>query len=180
MNPPELEYLAYRASVSLTYAEIGSWRGKSARAVADNLVDGGVLFCIDTWADHAHGIPDWWTAVDPPDLWSRPDWLYREFMKNISDSLGTKIFALRMDSVSAARALEGVKMFNTIFIDAGHTYEEVKADILAWKPLLNPNGVMCGHDFHEVHHPGVVLAVRELVPEFRVVEDTTVWTTEPE
>ena len=152
----------------LSYAEIGCWRGRSARAIADNLPDGGVLFAVDTWADHAHGIPDYWTATDPADLWSHPDWLYRLFLTNLDEHLGRKVFALRTDSVSGARDLVGIKTFDTIFIDAGHTYEEVKADILAWMPLLKEGGVMAGHDY-DPGLPGVVQAVQELVPNHRVV-----------
>lgn len=178
MSPEQLEYIAHCASKSLTYAEIGCWRGRSARAIADNLPDGGVLFAVDTWADHAHGIPDYWTATDPSDLWSHPDWLYRLFLTHLDEHLGRKVFALRTDSVSAARVLAGIKKFDTIFIDAGHTYEEVKADILAWQPLLAEGGIMAGHDY-DPDWPGVIQAVRELVPNHRVVAGA-IWTTEPE
>jgi hypothetical protein len=54
----------------------------------------------------------------------------------------------------------------------------VKADILAWMPLLKEGGVMAGHDY-DPGWPGVVQAVQELVPNHRVVAGE-IWTTEPE
>lgn len=178
MNPSQLEYLAHLASRSQLFCEVGSWRGRSARAIADNLPEGGSLFCIDTWADHAHGIPDYWTATDPADLWRRPDWLYRLFLTHLDDHLGKRVFAMRMDSLAAARALAGLKTFDAIFIDAGHEYEEVMADILAWGPLLKDGGVMAGHDY-DPGWPGVIRAVQELAPNHRVVAGA-IWTTEME
>jgi predicted O-methyltransferase YrrM len=34
-----------------------------------------------------------------------------------------------------------------IFIDAGHSYEAVKADIDCWLPKMKPNGIISGHDY---------------------------------
>lgn len=45
-----------------------------------------------------------------------------------------------------------------IFIDAGHSYEEVKYDLEQAKKLKIP--VICGHDYIDLH-PGVVKAVNE-------------------
>ena len=173
MSYDELVYLSKVAEKSRSMAEIGSWRGRSARAIADNLPEGGFLFCVDTWADDSYG------AVfpgDAPDLCQHPDWLWNEFARNVGDHLSSKVFRMRMPSVEAAAALNGQgRKFDAIFIDAGHRYQDVIADIQAWRPLLADGGVLCGHDY--VHyHADVIKAVGELVPRFRVVD--TIWTTE--
>lgn len=47
-----------------------------------------------------------------------------------------------------------------IFIDAGHSYDAVKADIAAWLPKVKPGGWFGGHDYHP-KFPGVIAAVDE-------------------
>lgn len=171
MGESELAYLAELAEKSTAIAEVGTWRGRSARVFADNTA--GILFCTDTWADDAYGSV---FPGDAPDLCQQPNWLWNEFRNNLRDAL-PRIVTARMPSVEAAGwyAKLGQK-FDVIFIDAGHNYEDVKQDILAWRPLLQEGGVLCGHDYDAVHHPEVIRAVDELVPRFRVVG--TIWTTE--
>ena len=52
-----------------------------------------------------------------------------------------------------------------VFLDASHTYEDVKADIQAWKPKIKKGGYLGGHDF-QIDFPGVVQAVQEEIPEY--------------
>jgi predicted O-methyltransferase YrrM len=52
-----------------------------------------------------------------------------------------------------------------IFIDADHSYESVKKDIVAYTPKLKDNGILSGHD---IDYPGVNKAVRELIKDFDV------------
>jgi hypothetical protein len=58
-----------------------------------------------------------------------------------------------------------------VFLDAVHTYEETKADIL-WAKHLNTK-IICGHDYHKESHPGVVRAVDESGGPKKLVE--TLW-----
>ena len=47
-----------------------------------------------------------------------------------------------------------------IFIDAGHDYESVKADIAGAKSIASKDTIICGHDYCE-KWPGVMQAVDE-------------------
>lgn len=52
-----------------------------------------------------------------------------------------------------------------VFIDADHSYESVKKDILSYTPKLKSNGWLTGHD---IDYPGVNKAVKELIRTFDV------------
>lgn len=164
----ELEYLATLASTSKSIVEIGSWQGRSARAMADNTE--GVIFCVDTWADNAYGSA-------PAEMTCHPEWLWNEFRKTHADTIASrKVLTQRSDSVvGAVMAAASGFVFDMIFIDAGHNYEDVVADINAWKPLLREGGIICGHDYAK-YHPGVMKAVNEFIPKYRLVG--TIWSTE--
>jgi predicted O-methyltransferase YrrM len=162
----ELEWLATHASERKTIAEIGSWMGRSARAMADNTP--GELWTIDTWA----GAPEHKQLLATKD----PDWLYEKFRANVGDLISSqKIKVIRAESVQAAKMLQGMGMkFEMIFIDGAHEYEAVRDDLLAWMPLLAAGGLLCGHDF-DGGRAGVVRAVRELVPGYRKASAGSIW-----
>lgn len=63
-----------------------------------------------------------------------------------------------------------------VFIDAGHSYSAVRADIDAWWPKVKRGGWFGGHDYHELH-PGVIKAVTERFSDNRglVLEPFAVW-----
>ena len=169
MSEAELTYIASLAEKSKLIVELGSWRGRSAVCWADNT--SGVVYCVDTWADDAYGAT---FPGDPPDLHRRPAWLWGEFTKN-TQGLGN-IFPIRSFTAPAARIFADRRLKpDVLFVDAGHNYEDVIADLRAWMPLMAEGAVLCGHDYVDYHEP-VQRAVRELIPSFRVVD--TIWTTE--
>lgn len=51
------------------------------------------------------------------------------------------------------------KTFDCIFIDADHKYKTTKFLIDFWKQYLNPNGLLCLHDYTPIW-PGVIEAVQ--------------------
>jgi len=56
-----------------------------------------------------------------------------------------------------------------IYVDGNHSYEAVVADLEAWWPLVEPTGILAGHDFDSERHPGVVRAVEEFAARHGVV-----------
>lgn len=157
----ELAWLAEQAHRHQRILEIGSWRGRSARAMADNTT--GLVTCVDGFfgspKDTPNGMyPDMAETLRGKD----PDWIFNEFMQNAGFLPNVRVF--RAPSPGAAELLKDEK-FDFIFIDAGHDYESVKADILAWRPLLSEGGLFSGHDYSLCE--GVQRAVDELVPNVR-------------
>jgi predicted O-methyltransferase YrrM len=60
--------------------------------------------------------------------------------------IGNKIKTIVSLTDKAAKYFNDEEI-DVIFIDAGHSYEAVKADIEAWLPKMKPNGIMAGHDY---------------------------------
>lgn len=175
MSETELNWLAKQARSHWMICEIGCWRGRSTRCLADNTQ--GRICAVDMWADTMYGFGEdsWWQKEE--DLWRKKDWLLREFLKNLGPHIGKTVAPFRISSLEAVQLFRDVFAFDMIFIDADHEYESVRDDILAWKQLLAPGGLLCGHDFSPDYWTGVIRAVQELVPGFQTVD--TIWWAQP-
>lgn len=169
MSESELFWLGVQAQKHKLIVEIGSFHGRSTRALADNT--DGIVWAIDTWkgSPEHQGIPEVKNAEG-------------QFCENLGDLIDYPIHKVRPIkgcSFDIAHTFH-IRTWNgpnpdMIFIDAAHDYESVKADIEAWRPLLAPGGLLCGHDFGDApagntptsEEWGVTRAVQELVPNFR-------------
>jgi predicted O-methyltransferase YrrM len=165
MLPEELEWLAIQAQNKKRILELGSWKGRSTRAMLDNTT--ATITCVDTWGG-------------PSDIWNYgrdfsevtehgPEFVLEQFINNTSRS--DKIIVLKMSCDTAAKVLVG--KFDMIFVDADHLYEAVKQDILNYIPLLTDDGLLCGHDYSPAW-PGVVRAVHETLENVSVGAGT-IW-----
>lgn len=180
MEPAEMVYLAQVAAKSRRIAEIGSWKGRSACVFAANVgreieptrlprsswntTTTGMVFCVDTWQNRLEN--DVRVGLD------KEFWM--DFCRNTMPY--ANIIPVMKQSLDAARLFRELEIwFDTIFIDATHSYEACKADILAWREILMPGGVLFGHDFGHSDWPGVEKAVREVVPKFEVIPNTSIW-----
>jgi glycosyltransferase involved in cell wall biosynthesis len=172
----ELEWLAKRAKQTKVFVELGSWFGRSSRAIGDNLPEGSVLYCVDTWDG----------SVGEDILTSQAskqggDHAFMQFIENNFDLIEAhKIVPLRMSGENAFQVLRNIKP-DTIFIDADHSYEGVKKDIEMALKIIKPGGVICGHDFTD-DWQGVKQAVKERFGDgseslrvFDVASQTSIW-----
>jgi hypothetical protein len=87
------------------------------------------------------------------------------FMKIASravDFAGCRATIRRVRSRTQARSI-GIERLDFVFIDADHSYQGCKADIVAWAPRIKPGGLLCGHDYDNPDFPefGVKRAVDE-------------------
>lgn len=132
--------------------------------LADNTQ--GTVFAVDHWkgSEEHQG-----ALADKPDYF-----LYGVFSKNLQRHIDYgRVVPIRMPSVEAAAHLARQEfLFDMVFIDASHDYDSVKADILAWKPLISPGGILCGHD---AGHPPIMRATHELLP---VRHEHSMWVVE--
>jgi hypothetical protein len=178
MADSELEWLARQAKKSTVFVEIGSWCGRSSRAIADNLPADAILVCVDTFCGSS-GEPDAHKTAKERE----GDGVYMKFMANLYDHVRLgRVMPLRMESANAATFLKSMGVIaDTIFIDGDHSMEGVKRDIEAWRPLLKEGGMLCGHDYYlPEQNPLAWIGVRECVdtmfPEAIQPPDTTIWT----
>lgn len=160
----ELMWLADRACTRRRIVEVGSWKGRSTRALTDNMPSDALLFAVDTWAGTLGPTA---TAAELEvynrELGGKPEsWLKEQFLSNTTGV--PNLVILQMPSVAGSQALHRLR-FDMIFIDAAHDYDSARADILAWRPLLADGGIFCGHDYHDYkgRFPGVDRAVDELI-----------------
>lgn len=56
--------------------------------------------------------------------------------------------------------------FDFIYIDANHSYESSKEDIIKWFPKLKKNGLFAGHDYLNGINGNGVFGVKQAVDEF--------------
>ncbi len=145
----ELTWLAEHAAPCKTVVEVGSWMGRSTRAMAES--GAGTVHAIDTWQGSAEHVD---ILKDKPE-----GWLMARFLKNMEGVQNVR--AHQMTSLAAAEMWQKAR-FDMVFLDASHDYESVKADILAWRPLVAGGGLLCGHDYNWTE---VGKAVRELIPD---------------
>lgn len=134
------------------FVEVGSWKGRSSAFLAVEIAnsDKKIEFtCVDIWKGGAG------------DLYYAPENIY-EIFKNNMKPVENYYKDLRMTSVEAAKLFED-KSLDFVFIDASHQYEDVKNDILAWKPKMKNGGILAGHDYTS-YWTGVVQAVNEILP----------------
>ena len=131
MSLVQLNWLYDTSKEMDSIVEIGSWKGKSTHALLSGCK--GTVWAVDhfkgSWADEAHKE-------------ARERDIYPDFLENVGRFKNLKV--LKMSSKEAAKQFKD-KSVDMVFIDGGHTYEEVKQDIEMWLPKAKK--LICGHDY---------------------------------
>ncbi len=113
------------------YWEIGCQYGKSLASAVWQSPEGVNFFTLD--------IDD--LPAPAPDKLSRQEFFETEGLDKIC------VFIQGESTKVAKRCSEG--SISMIFLDATHTYEAGRADILAWTPKLKSGGFMVFHDYSD-------------------------------
>ena len=130
------------------FAEIGVYKGKSTAYLGTEIVNSGKninVFAVDIF--------------ESPKIVALGGYEYtqEEFEKNTEK---LPVTAIKTTSIEASEQFP-VKSLEYVFIDAGHTYDEVRDDILYWLPIVKDGCIIAGHDF-SANWPGIEKAVREI------------------
>lgn len=161
----ELQWLRDQAKSRYAIVEIGCWIGRSTSALASTP---GFVLCIDDWSGTNRGFM-------PTDVHNLPNGGFDEFVSNMGNlGLMGKVIPLRANSQWVS-ILFPTPCFDMIFIDGDHKYGSVYIDISFWNKTLKSGGLLCGHNYEPCWKDDVVRAVDELVPERKLVPDTSIW-----
>ena len=136
-------------------AELGTFQGRSSVAMAGVLPQGGMLHCVD----HFEG-----ALLQPGQAKPPVEQVVKANLAALKANLERFGVAERV-TVYVGRTVEAAGRFapgslDLLFVDAGHDYASVRADLAAWVPKLRPGGWLVCDDYEE-KWPGVVRAVDE-------------------
>ena len=155
-DKPLLQNLINQHKVS-TFAEIGVLKGKTTRFLLNNCQSIKKYYAVDPWIFCQEGYE---TQADDFEIW------YKEMAKDRDTLYKGRLVLIKKFSLDALEDIED-KSLDMVFIDASHTYEDVKDDILGWREKVRPGGILSGHDYHNrgSNKPnGVTKALQELYP----------------
>jgi predicted O-methyltransferase YrrM len=134
--------------------EIGVWHGVTTRRLRSVMSGDGELWAVDPYRVGQLGF-------SAPQIIAR-----REVGKERNGSVRW----VRQTGVEAAgmRISEGAMPVDFIFIDGNHSYEGLRADWEAWRPLVAPGGIVALHDScssatRRIEEAGSVVFTREVV-----------------
>lgn len=163
--PPESQSVLARLVADVEHVpglivEVGAWEGRSTIALA-NAAWPRRIQAVDTWAGSPGEISSELAAGR--DVFAQWKLNIEHFTQgNVTPwKMGWRKYLSFID-VPVALA----------FIDAEHTFIEVKENVEAFLPLMMPGGVICGDD---AHHPPVQQALEELFGLDNVEVGATVW-----
>jgi hypothetical protein len=135
-----------------------------------------VLRCCHEQIDEYWGVDEYSQFSETKkikDEWKKMYWYACRYMP-----FYPKLKLLKLESAEAAKLFQRYLSFSKekgyfdfVFIDATHTYPMVKRDILLWKPLIKPGGVISGHDYGFANTERKYSGVQEAVDEVFGVDD---------
>jgi hypothetical protein len=142
MSPQELAFLKGAAENVESVIEVGSWKGRSTFALLTGC--DGPVYAVDHWLGSEDERAGAHAEAATGAVWA-------QFMANVGQFPNLRV--IRKPSLQAVFEAPEADL---VFIDAGHRYDEVRADLRAWRPKASK--LICGHDFDQ---PDVARAVRE-------------------
>lgn len=139
---------------NMLVAEVGSWKGLSTSVLAETVAPRrGHIYAIDHWRG-AHDTKQAQKAKSE-DIYA----IFKENMKKLG--FWHMVHPLVMSSEVALEIFKD-NTLDFAYIDADHSYDAVKRDILGWWSKLKRGGILCGHDC-EGYYSQYPEAIREMI-----------------
>lgn len=141
------------------FVELGTYKGKSTSFIVTEMLNKGrniKFYTVDTFQGDSGSTDkqevEAYTKVNVSKM-------YEEFKQNTKHLEGKFTTMVNYSDEATEYFLDN--SVNSLFIDAGHSYEAVLKDITAWLPKMKNGGIMSGHDYNSWE--GVKKAVNELL-----------------
>ena len=159
-------YMFKEESKNKTILEVGSFIGESTVMFCSLF---NMVYCIDTW--------EWVVYENTNNAWfistQNPTDTEIEFDKNIKHY--KNFVKIKGNSIIYGNLFKD-NLFDCVYIDAMHDYDNVKFDINMWYPKVKVGGYICGHDYTPVEsNGGVIKAVNEIFTSPDKIFDDTSW-----
>jgi hypothetical protein len=165
----EKEYDSFvdKAQDGAIFVEVGSFLGKSSCYLAQKIKNSGkkiTFYCVDTFegVKNDPNYYDYYLKYGTDFFW--------KFEENINKCGAQNLIKPIKNTSEKASYLFEDKSLDLVFIDANHTYDFVKNDILYWQNKVKVNGIMAGHDY--ANYCDVPRAVDEIFKE-KVIKPKT-------
>jgi cephalosporin hydroxylase len=110
------------------------------------------LHLVDHWADATGQLGDWQATANAAHV-------QRCFAAD------QRVQVHHADSVQAAQRFPD-RYFDWVYVDAGHRFDQVTADLEAWWPKVKVGGYLVGHDYVNMAYIDVERAVNEFVARY--------------
>lgn len=145
------------------FIEIGCFQGKSACFLAEKIKESDKqiqVICIDLWPTKreldVYKHLGSGQGVERDDILKLDQNILDVFISNMIDAkVDDYIIPIKSSSEKAWNVVKNGK-YPFIFIDAGHSYEQVKKDLELYYPLVSEGGICAGHDFYNETERGVL------------------------
>ena len=127
----------HKTDANIYGIEIGCWQGEFPKILLGTFPNMRII------------------SIDPYVQWE-------EIIQNTKD-FKQRFSLLAVHSDTAAKILDG--LFDFVFIDGDHSYEQCRKDILNYMRFLKPGGLISGHNYDtgpNSAHPGVHKSVNEI------------------
>lgn len=139
----------------MKWAELGVFVGEFSKLIYDTC-DPETLDLVDIFPTATSSGDKDGNNIVQKNLTSIPEQLANHF-----NDARVRIFKMRTDEYLLSKK----EKIDCVYIDADHSYEAVKRDLMLSYEIINEGGLICGHDFCRQKYPGVVRAVEELCQE---------------
>jgi hypothetical protein len=145
-------------------AEIGVKEGKFSERLL-HYWRGRLLYSIDPWKEFSEE-----TYRDSANVEQQQQDAYHAETQSRLARFGDRSKILRLTSDEAAREIPDGSL-DFAYLDAQHHYEAVKQDIALWYPKVKSGGILCGHDYYDVHEKDPATGVVSVFEVKRAVDE---------